>query len=142
MTPWLCGVLLLIRWFPIKTAYSTDGACANEFFKWKGSFDHCYCLFRPNLRGRHGEITRGMLVIDERQDKSNYEPNDNREQVHTLQESNLNPKRYSPETVHQMLSKTIQGVNIVTRTPGNDVLVEMIMQRIFCIKRPNPEDDV
>lgn len=82
-----------------------------------------------------------MLVIDERQDKNNYEPNDNREQVHTLQESILDPKRYSPETVHQMLSNTIQGVNIVTKTPGNELLVEMIMQRIFCVRRPSLEDD-
>lgn len=85
---------------------------------------------------RHGEITRGMLVTDKRENESNYEPNDNREQVHTLQESNLSPKRYSPEIVHQMLPKTIQGVNIVTRTPGNELLVEMIMQRIFCVKEP------
>lgn len=70
-----------------------------------------------------------MLVVDRRTDESNYQPNDNREQVHALP-SNLGPTNAS-ETVHEMLSGVIRGANIVTRTPGNGILVEMILQRVF-----------
>ncbi|GJJ06362.1 hypothetical protein Clacol_000553 [Clathrus columnatus] len=79
---------------------------------------------------RYGEYTRGMLVVDRRMDESNYQPNENRQQVHTLHSMVANAS-VEMTSAQEILSGAIQGVNIITETPGSEELTRMIFQRIF-----------
>ncbi|KAG9316698.1 nucleoside hydrolase [Chiua virens] len=107
---------------------------------------------------RTGEITRGMLVVDRRTDQTAYAPGSNRcevqalieqsHQLHGLLESTAVPAlvemesegvRKGPDewlghlTVHDGSLGGSMDVVCVVDTPGKDVLLQMLTQRLWGI---------
>ncbi|KAH6914181.1 Inosine/uridine-preferring nucleoside hydrolase domain-containing protein [Coprinopsis sp. MPI-PUGE-AT-0042] len=89
---------------------------------------------------RHGELTRGMLVVDRRNDASAYSPGTNRAQVQKesgnlhvsdqLWESTAVPALVEVEA-KPILNQHPRGVWCVTHTPGPQRLLELILKRIW-----------
>lgn len=89
---------------------------------------------------RRGELTRGMLVVDRRNDASAYAPGTNRAQIQKeltklhspdeLWESTAVPSLVEVETAPDGKQNT-RGVWCVQRTPGPTELLELILKRIW-----------
>ncbi|ETW80919.1 hypothetical protein HETIRDRAFT_427781 [Heterobasidion irregulare TC 32-1] len=87
-----------------------------------------------------GELTRGMCVVDRRDDKGAYAPGANRAAVQAaLERQNLKhgpfestalPAQVAVEENAQVKSKT-GGVPTVVGTPGSEALVNIIMKRVW-----------
>ncbi|CAL1707331.1 unnamed protein product [Somion occarium] len=101
---------------------------------------------------RHGELTRGMLVIDRRNDDGAYSPGANRAHVqaelerlhaHTdgYLESAAVPAQVEVESEAQAdppsahVGEVGTGVPVVTKTPGSDVLLKLLAERIWGVGR-------
>jgi len=99
---------------------------------------------------RIGELTRGMLVVDRRDDQGAYAPGSNRSQVqaelekhpefhpHGRLESTAVPVRVEIEDKPQQAKRSLaddEGVMVVTETPGTSVLSELLMQRVWGVGR-------
>ncbi|OCH95134.1 nucleoside hydrolase [Obba rivulosa] len=95
---------------------------------------------------RIGELTRGMLVVDRRDDQGAYAPGANRAEVqaelerHSFQhagelESTAVPAQVEVEdraaAVKALAEQTTGGVACVTETPGPAALVELMLKRIW-----------
>ncbi|KAF9018015.1 nucleoside hydrolase [Hymenopellis radicata] len=90
---------------------------------------------------RYGELTRGMLVIDRREDESAYAPGANRAEVqaalddskakHGPWESTAMPAEVEVERNADIGKKAGASVNCVTTTPGPTVLLELLLQRVW-----------
>ena len=88
-----------------------------------------------------GELTRGMLVVDRREDESAYAPGANRAQVQAELErrdfkppgpweSTANPVPVEVE-IGDLGKQPGPGVQCVTCTPGEDRLLELLFRRIW-----------
>lgn len=85
---------------------------------------------------RVGELTRGMLVVDHRQDGI-FSPGDNRARVQ--EEGNVEKYRTAvvqtlevdPREHQDELLMGVQDVAVVIDTPGPDVLVRAMLNRIW-----------
>ncbi|KAK7687189.1 hypothetical protein QCA50_009693 [Cerrena zonata] len=101
---------------------------------------------------RTGELTRGMLIIDRRNDSGAYAPGANRARVQAelerlnaqtkgAFESTALPAQVEVETESQADSPSNHtgssgnGVPVVTRTPGGDVLLKLLMKRVWGVGR-------
>ncbi|KAG6898127.1 hypothetical protein C0992_004843 [Termitomyces sp. T32_za158] len=89
-----------------------------------------------------GELTRGMLVVDRREDESAYSPGANRAKIqaeleklnvsHGLWESIALPAQV--ETEEAMRSRPPTGILCVTETPGSDVLLSVLFKRVWGVE--------
>jgi hypothetical protein len=78
------------------------------------------------MTGRSGELTRGMLVVDRRDDVGNYRPGDNRAQAWAL-----NPATDDPRAVQLRKRVEAEGVIVVTDSPGPQQLMRLMFERIW-----------
>jgi len=106
--------------------------------------DNCFSngLTSP---ARFGEITRGMLVVDRREDESAYAPGANRAAVqleldkttlsHATWESTALPAmvEVTDTTLATINSRVASSVFCVTHTPGSDILLLLLLQRVWGI---------
>ena len=109
------------------------------------------------MRGlRAGEITRGMLVVDRREGQTAYAPGANRSEVQTILEQSYQPHgllestavpaqvemesegiRKGPDawlghpTVHDDSLGGSMDVACIVRTPGKDVLLQLLTKRLW-----------
>ncbi|KAG6886275.1 hypothetical protein C0993_006685 [Termitomyces sp. T159_Od127] len=91
---------------------------------------------------RTGELTRGMLVVDRREDESAYSPGANRARIqaeleklnvsHGIWESSALPAQV--ETEEALRSRPPTGVPCVTETPGPDVLLSLLFKRVWGVE--------
>ncbi|ESK91042.1 inosine-uridine preferring nucleoside hydrolase [Moniliophthora roreri MCA 2997] len=89
---------------------------------------------------RTGELTRGMLVIDRREDETAYAPGANRAEVQArlddqaclgLRESTAIPARVEVAFEEQIVFKAATGVRCITETPGPNVLLDLLLKRVW-----------
>ncbi|KAH7888614.1 nucleoside hydrolase [Phlebopus sp. FC_14] len=92
---------------------------------------------------RNGEITRGMLVVDRRDDKTAYAPGANRAEVqalleqshqrHGLLESTALPAQVDVESVEASAGPNgaSMGVACVVQTPGTYPLLQLLTKRVW-----------
>ncbi|KAF9268811.1 nucleoside hydrolase [Marasmius fiardii PR-910] len=86
---------------------------------------------------RTGELTRGMLVVDRREDESVYPVGANRAEVQAQRskDGKAVPARVEVESLEQALSRVGSskppGVPCVTKTPGPGVLLELLLRRVW-----------
>lgn len=95
------------------------------------------------MRNRTGEFTRGMLVVDRRDDVGAYAPGDNRS--HAQQELDRHRALYGPPepavipapVLEEAVDKKKPGVGVFTvvETPGQSACLELLFQRIWGISR-------
>ena len=105
-----------------------------------------HLLYRPALTDKScystGQLTRGMLVVDRREDKSAYAPGANRAFVqaqlerynlrHGILESTAVPAPVGIECQSERKRDSDgTGIWCVTETPGSDVLVALLLERIW-----------
>jgi len=99
-------------------------------------------LITPSyVRNRTGEFTRGMLVVDRRDDVGAYAPGDNRSHVqqeldrlhvsHEPFESAAVPAPVHVEDDGKNPGKSDIGVFTVVGTPGPRACLELLLQRIW-----------
>ena len=96
------------------------------------------------MRNRTGEFTRGMLVVDRRDDAAACAPGDNRSHVQQELdrlcdsdgpfESSAVP---APVLVDDIGKKGWQGIGVYTvvETPGPRVCLELLLRRIWGVSR-------
>ncbi|EIN11701.1 nucleoside hydrolase [Punctularia strigosozonata HHB-11173 SS5] len=94
---------------------------------------------------RFGEITRGMLVVDRREDAGAYAPGVNRAQAQAELEHSqtINPDNFEslavPAEVEVEADSAKQdhgrGVACVVQTPGFDTAANLLFQRVWGIRR-------
>ena len=91
-----------------------------------------------------GEITRGMCVVDRRDDQSVYDPGANRAKVQEelekhnilmsgILESTALPAQVELEKSPGEAIAPTAGVPVVTITPGPDVLLKLLTRRVWGI---------
>ncbi|KAJ8077003.1 hypothetical protein PM082_001426 [Marasmius tenuissimus] len=87
---------------------------------------------------RTGELTRGMLVVDRREDESAYALGANRSEAHAKHnedgEGTVVPARVeveNPEQATSVESSKSPGVPCVVKTPGPTVLLELLLKRVW-----------
>ncbi|KAF8520477.1 Inosine/uridine-preferring nucleoside hydrolase domain-containing protein [Hysterangium stoloniferum] len=80
---------------------------------------------------RFGEHTRGMLVVDRREDESNYQPGENRVEAHANSNSGTPTLVNSEQQMKEALFRKVGGVNVVTESPGPHHLVKLMCERIW-----------
>src|ERR1700753_3236942 len=95
------------------------------------------------MRNRTGEFTRGMLVVDRRDDVGAYAPGDNRSHVqqeldrlhvsHGPLESAAEPAPVLAD--HMGKEKPEVGVYTVVETPGPRICLELLLQRIWGVSK-------
>lgn len=88
-----------------------------------------------------GELTRGMLVVDRREDESAYDPGANRAKVqaelekHDFQSTGVLESTAIPAQVEvecaPAVGKHAGSVAVVVTTPGPDVLLRILTQRVW-----------
>jgi hypothetical protein len=93
------------------------------------------------MRNRTGEFTRGMLVVDRRDDVGAYAPGDNRSHVqqmldqldvpHGPFESTAVPAPVFEDDGHGKRKKPDVGVFTLVETPGPRVFLELLLQRVW-----------
>ncbi|KAG6920093.1 hypothetical protein DXG01_010161 [Tephrocybe rancida] len=92
---------------------------------------------------RTGELTRGMLVVDRREDESAYSPGANRAEIqaemdkknikHGIWESSALPAQVETEEDTKVKPKC-PGVLCITETPGADVLLSFLFRRVWGVE--------
>ncbi|KAI0823733.1 nucleoside hydrolase [Trametes gibbosa] len=96
---------------------------------------------------RVGELTRGMLVVDRRDDQGAYAPGANRAEVqaelerHQFQHTGAYESTAVPAPVEiearpatQNESSINGGVPCVTQTPGSEALVQLLLERVWGVR--------
>ncbi|KAF9445905.1 nucleoside hydrolase [Macrolepiota fuliginosa MF-IS2] len=93
---------------------------------------------------RFGELTRGMLVVDRRDDQTAYAPGANRAEVqkqldslgvpHGPWESIAVPAQVEVEREPESFSSSQSGVWCVTNTPGPKALLQLLLYRVWGVK--------
>lgn len=91
---------------------------------------------------RTGELTRGMLVVDRREDASAYAPGANRAQVqeeidkrgllHGPWESTALPAQV--EVMNPPTDTPTPGIFCINSTPGPDRILKLLLQRVWGVK--------
>ncbi|KAJ8689741.1 hypothetical protein PTI98_012611 [Pleurotus ostreatus] len=92
---------------------------------------------------RVGELTRGMLVVDRREDETAYAPGANRAHVqaelerlvsdhHHEWESTALPAQVEVEKPADN-TQSLQGVQCIVETPGPDALLKLLVKRVWGI---------
>jgi len=86
-----------------------------------------------------------MLVIDRRQDESAYAPGANRAEVQAELEKTAKEKGHHPhedfpvqvqvESAAEVNKSDAAGVLCVTETPGPEVLLRMLLERVWGVKQ-------
>jgi len=88
---------------------------------------------------RTGELTRGMLVVDRRDESTTHGPGENRSEVQAVLEKTFSeataPALVMKENSQTLTSVVPKGVHTVFRTPGTDALVKSLLARIWGIRR-------
>lgn len=96
------------------------------------------------MRNRTGEFTRGMLVVDRRDEVGAYAPGDNRSHVQQmLDRPNVSHGPFEPAAVPVPVlevntrreKKTDIGIFTLVETPGSQVCLELLLQRVWGISR-------
>ena len=95
------------------------------------------------MRHRTGEYTRGMLVVDRRDDVGAYAPGDNRSHVqHELDQHHITHGPFESAAVPAPVltgdtgkKKPDTGVFTVVETPGSHACLDLLFQRIWGISR-------
>jgi hypothetical protein len=89
----------------------------------------------PSILSRKGEITRGMLVSDRREDESAYPLGANRSEAqrephggHQVQSMGV---PISKTDNYWDLNAEGSGVLCITQTPGPSVLLQLLLQRVW-----------
>ena len=91
---------------------------------------------------RTGEFTRGMLVVDRRDDVGAYAPGDNRSHVHQMLDPlDVSHGSFRPAAVPAPViendfgegKKPEAGVFTLVETPGPRVCLELLLQRVWGI---------
>lgn len=84
---------------------------------------------------RTGELTRGMLVVDRRDESTTHGPGENRSEVQAALEKTFNeataPALVMKEDSQELTSVVPKGVHTVFRTPGTEALVKSMLARIW-----------
>ncbi|RDB25389.1 Inosine-uridine preferring nucleoside hydrolase [Hypsizygus marmoreus] len=91
---------------------------------------------------RAGELTRGMLVVDRREDESAYSPGANRAEIqaeleklafhHGSWESTALPAQVEIERAASPTTRPVaSGVVCITETPGPEVLLDLLFRRVW-----------
>ncbi|KAG6866636.1 hypothetical protein C0991_000746 [Blastosporella zonata] len=90
-----------------------------------------------------GELTRGMLVVDKREDESAYSPGANRAEIqaemdkksiqHGIWESSALPAQVETEEDTKAQPKP-SGILCVTETPGPDALLSLLFRRVWGVE--------
>ncbi|KAK0459162.1 nucleoside hydrolase [Desarmillaria tabescens] len=90
---------------------------------------------------RIGELTRGMLIIDRREDEAAYAPGANRAFVqeeldkhqlaHGPWESTAVPAAVEVESLEYSPHDGGSRISCITRTPGHDVLLQLLLERVW-----------
>lgn len=88
--------------------------------------------YRSSLVIRTGELTRGMLVVDRREDEGAYELGSNRSQVHAERLA----AQVEAETEQHAEAKPPLCARCVTHTPGPGVILEILLGRIWGVEHP------
>ncbi|THV06747.1 nucleoside hydrolase [Dendrothele bispora CBS 962.96] len=94
---------------------------------------------------RTGELTRGMLVVDRRQDESAYALGANRAEVQAKLEKTAKERGHHPhedfpvqvqvESATEVNKSDAVGVLCVTDTPGPEALLNMLLERVWGVGR-------
>ena len=95
------------------------------------------------MRHRTGEYTRGMLVVDRRDDVGAYAPGDNRSQVqHERDQHHIPHGPFESAAVPAPVltgdtggMRSDIGVFTVVETPGSRACLDLLFQRIWGIPR-------
>lgn len=97
-------------------------------------------------RPRTGELTRGMLVVDRRDDETAYAPGANRAEVQRqLDQANFPHKQWESVAVPAQVevehgpqdvqpSGPQEGVLCVTETPGPKALLRLLFRRVWGVE--------
>ncbi|KAI0812525.1 nucleoside hydrolase [Irpex lacteus] len=96
---------------------------------------------------RIGEITRGMLVVDRRDDEGAYDPGANRAAVqaelakqgfhsHGTLESNAIPAHVEVEVPPTSQTEKTPGIPVLVSTPGPEVLLKLMTERVWGVRVP------
>lgn len=85
---------------------------------------------------RYGEHTRGMLIVDRRDETTTYEPGDNRAEVQAaleraVHELSVPAQVESANEVKATEHTGPQGVPCITRTPGPQAILDSMTTRIW-----------
>ncbi|KAL0581816.1 hypothetical protein V5O48_000184 [Marasmius crinis-equi] len=87
---------------------------------------------------RTGELTRGMLVVDRREDENAFALGANRAEaqaeLNEKAEGKVAPARVEVESFEQAVSVGTSkppGVPCVVKTPGPDVLLQLLLERVW-----------
>jgi len=88
---------------------------------------------------RTGEITRGMLVVDRREDETAYSPGQNRARVQTELQERYDATAFpiENETGNPLSQPILPGVPCVTATPGPSILLDTLLKRVWGIELKN-----
>lgn len=82
---------------------------------------------------RTGEITRGMLVVDRREDESAYAPGANRSEA----QKNEDDLHHNEDLGKQQSNgSSIAGVQWILQTPGSQALLRQLLQRVWNTSLP------
>ncbi|KAI0630323.1 nucleoside hydrolase [Trametes polyzona] len=96
-----------------------------------------------------GELTRGMLVVDRRDDQGAYAPGSNRAEVQAELERHHFPHAGAyestavpapvevespPAVTNQDATTQKGGVPCITQTPGSEALVQLLLERVWGVR--------
>ncbi|KAJ4000594.1 nucleoside hydrolase [Lentinula boryana] len=93
-----------------------------------------------------GDLTRGMVVVERRKDKTAYAPGANRAEVQAqLEKTNFSdlesvalPAQVEVQSTSQMDKDTgnkYHGVWCVTETPGPEALLDILLERVWGVRK-------
>ncbi|KAG6812001.1 hypothetical protein H0H92_004966 [Tricholoma furcatifolium] len=85
--------------------------------------------FSTNVLLRTGEVTRGMLVVDRRQDESAYSPGANRSKAQAELERKIQHGSWDTSALEE--DTRPEGIQCVTETPGPSVLLSYLFGRVW-----------
>ncbi|KZS98370.1 nucleoside hydrolase [Sistotremastrum niveocremeum HHB9708] len=98
---------------------------------------------------RIGEFTRGMLVVDRREDEGAYDEGANRAETQAKLEHELhshvptlNQVQNEGQTVAPTTPSVVKGVPCVVETPGQNVLLELMYSRIWGVSAHLSADEI
>ncbi|KLO14611.1 nucleoside hydrolase [Schizopora paradoxa] len=87
---------------------------------------------------RTGELTRGMLVVDRRDESTTHGPGENRSEVQAALEKTFSdataPALVMKENSQELTSAVPKGVHTVFRTPGTDALLKSMLARVWGVE--------
>jgi len=91
-------------------------------------------VLTPSILSRKGELTRGMLVSDRREDESAYPLGANRSEAQREPHDGHQVQSIVPISKRDNrwdLDAEGSGIFCITQTPGPPVLLQFLMQRVW-----------